>query len=245
MTESEYSMSALPRSIVSLSALADNARLAVAAARGSGSSVLCADLRRDAWGHGLKAVAQAVAMAGARRVIVDDDEAIDAIRDIELDAKVTVGERCASDINPAILYGLPDNEGVVIGTPAMALVGRVVSLKSIQTGDAVSYGYTFRAAKPTRLALVTGGYAQGIVRALGNQARVDISGKSFDIVGRIAMDVSVIDIGGVDVHEGAAVRFFGAGTARAALHDWQRITGLTHAELVTVAGLRTLREWAA
>ena len=54
----------------------------------------------------------------------------------------------------------------------MSLRGTVLSVKALRQGEGVSYGHTYRAPSDTRVALVTGGYAQGIVRALGN--RVDV-----------------------------------------------------------------------
>ena len=53
-----------------------------------------------------------------------------------------------------------------------AAVGTVLVVKPLRAGEGVSYGYTHRAARDTRIALVVGGYAQGIVRALGNRAPV-------------------------------------------------------------------------
>lgn len=242
---SELSKSALPRSIVSLSALAEGAQRAVAQARLSRHASLIADLRRDAWGHGLRATATALADAGAHAVLVDDDDVVAALRDVDLEARTVASSASAPDIDMHTLLGLPDDDGVLTGRPAMRLTGRVMSLKTIHAGGGVSYGYTYRAARESCLALVTGGYAQGIVRALGNRASVDIAGASFPIVGRIAMDVSVVDLGDADIAEGATVTYFGGGTTSSALHDWHRFTGFSVAELVTVVGVRTLREWEA
>lgn len=232
----ETTSSALPRAVISRSALAAAASAAV---RAGGRT---ADLRRDAWGHGVLSVAQAVAAAGAERVLVDSQGEVDALRPEGIDA-VTSG---AADLDPHLLYGLPDDAGTSNLQPVMRLTGRVLSTKRLREGDAVSYGYTYRAPTDTTVALVTGGYAQGIVRALGNQAHVDVEGLARPIIGRVAMDVCVIDLEGHDVASGTEVTYFGGtGSAASALSRWAQITAMSVAELVTVAGAHAARGWEA
>ena len=232
----ETTSSALPRAIISRSALAAGASAAVIA----GGRV--ADLRRDAWGHGVLAVAQAVTAAGAEQVLVDADGEVEALR-LEGIVGVTSGD---ADIDPTLLYGLPDESGVLVTEPVMRLTGRVLSTKRLRAGDAVSYGYTYRASADTTVALVTGGYAQDIVRALGNQGLVDIDGVARPIIGRVAMDVCVVDLAGSDVEAGAEATYFGGhGTAADGLARWSTVTRMAAAELVTVAGAHAVRGWEA
>ncbi|MDR6866147.1 alanine racemase [Microbacterium resistens] len=232
---SELSRSATLRTLISRSALALGAARAVAA---GGRGV--ADLRRDAWGHGLLGVAQAVSAAGARAVRVDDPAEVDALAFEGIVA--TVGEE--PDLDPMLLYGLPDSAGVLPGDPVMRAVGRVLSTKAIEAGGGVSYGYAYRAERDSRLALVSGGYAQGIVRALGNRASVEIGGLRHPIVGRIAMDVCVIDIGEAAVEIGDEATYFGGrGPVAAALSEWTGPTGMSVPELVAVVGQKTERAW--
>lgn len=201
-----------------------------------------ADLRRDAWGHGVLAVAHAVTAAGAAAVLVDSDAEAETLALEGIDATVDG----VADLDAHLLYGLPDDDGVLRTRPVMRLVGRVLSTKPLKAGDAVSYGYTYRAPSPTTAALITGGYAQGIVRALGNAARVEIGGRVLPIVGRVAMDVCVIDVGDHDVTVGAEATYFGGtGAAAPALARWSAITGLTVSELVAVAGTHAERGWEA
>ena len=228
--------SALPRAILSRGAL----RAAVTAAVTAGGS--CADLRRDAWGHGASDVAAALVDHGVRRALVDDEDVALTLRARGLDA-VTTG---AADIDPFLLYGLPDAHGRLTTDPVMRLTGRIMSTKPLRAGEAVSYGYTFRAAADTTVALVTGGYAQGIVRALGNHAEVEIAGVRRPIVGRVAMDVCVIDLGDVPAMPGEDVTFFGGrGAVAGELARWRAATGFGIPELVTVAGLHARHEWEA
>ena len=228
--------SAQPRAMMSRSALSTGAAAAVSA----GGRI--ADLRRDAWGHGILAVAQAVTAAGVERVRVDTRGEVDALQLEGIEA-VTAGE---PDVDPCLLYGLPDGRAGVATRPVMRLTGRVLSTKRLRPGDAVSYGYTYRATKETTVALVTGGYAQGIVRALGNRASVEIEGVARPIVGRVAMDVCVVDLEGAAAELGAEVTYFGGeGPASAGLARWADVTGMGVAELVTVAGAHAARGWEA
>ena len=232
----ETTSSSLPRAMISRSALAAGASAAV---RAGGRT---ADLRRDAWGHGILAVAQAVTAAGAERVLVDAPGEVEALQ-LEGIRGVTVGD---PDIDATLLYGLPGADGALVGRPVMRLTGRVLSTKRLQPGDAVSYGYTYRAPAETTVALVTGGYAQGIVRALGNHADVEIDGIARPIVGRVAMDVCVVDLEGGETETGAEVSYFGGeGAVRAGVAQWAAVTGMGPAELVTVAGLHAARGWEA
>lgn len=225
--------SAAPRVLLSRRALAHNARMLL---RG-GETV---DLRHDAYGHGLDEVAQTVTAAGAGLVLTDTSE--DAARLVARGVKARPGG--SSAVDPGALFGIPDAEGIPAGLPVMTLQGRVLSTKPLLAGEAVSYGYTHRAERDTRVALVTGGYAQGILRALGNRARVQIGAGTHPIVGRIAMDVCVVDLEGGDAPVGAPVTFFGGtGGVRGGLGAWSALTGLTALEMAVVVGQHADRRW--
>lgn len=233
----ETTSSARPRAIISRSALTSSAAAAVA----DGGRI--ADLRRDAWGHGLLAIAQAVTVAGAVAVRVDSDLEAEAL-ELEGITAVVDGD---PDIDSRLLYGLPDQDGVLLTRPVLRLAGRVLSTKALRAGEAVSYGYTHRASEDTIVALVTGGYAQGIVRSLGNAAHVEVGGVERPIVGRVAMDVCVVDLQGDSaVSAGSEVTYFGgAGPAAPSLARWSAVTGLTIAELACVSASHSERGWEA
>lgn len=223
------------QAVVSRSALTAGAGRAVAT---GGAGV--ADLRRDAWGHGLLETARIAQRAGVAAVRVDGEDEVALLAAEGIVA--TSAER--PDLDPALFYGLPDVTGALAGEPAMSAVGRVLSTKDIAAGSGVSYGYIHRAPVDSRLALITGGYAQGVVRALGSRASVEIDGVVHPIVGRIAMDVCVADIGDAEVIPGAAATYFGGrGPLGAGLAVWARITGMTPGELAAVVGQRTERVW--
>jgi alanine racemase len=176
-------------------------------------------LPADAWGHG---AAQVVA----------------ALRDARPGDDVATGHPVDA------LLGLPG--GDPRARPAMRLTGIVLSTKELRAGEGVSYGLTYRAEEDTTVALVTGGYAQGVVRSLGNRVRVLVDGAPRRIVGRVAMDVCVVDLRGASVARGAAVVFFGdPGRGEPSLAEWVDATGLGARELVTAVGLHARREQVA
>lgn len=222
-----------PRRSAPLARVSRGALRANAARLRAADADLVADLRRDAWGHGVETVARAVRAAGLAAVAVDPRDAATAEA---LGLGVTGGEPDASDA----LYGLPGSGGA----PALTLVTPVLSTKPLRTGEAVSYGYTHRAVADTRVALIAGGYAEGVVRALGNRVEVEAGGRLCPIVGRVAMDVCVIDVGDADVGPGDEVVYFGSGAVESGLAAWAEATGLTPAELVCAVGLHVERRAA-
>ncbi|MDN3496182.1 alanine racemase C-terminal domain-containing protein [Planococcus sp. APC 4015] len=185
-----------------------------------------ADLRRDAWGHGIDAVARALARAGVRAARVDpgDRAAVTAAGLTAIDAEPTIDGR--------LLFGLPH-------APVMRVSTRVLAVKRLLAGEGVSYGYTHRAPVDTRIALIGGGYGQGVVRSLGNSIRVEIGGALHPVVGRVAMDVCVVDVSDAPVAVGdEVVHFGGDGPARGSLATWEAASGLSATELVCAVGLR-------
>ncbi|HTN55037.1 MAG TPA: alanine racemase C-terminal domain-containing protein [Microbacterium sp.] len=220
--------------LLSRSALEDNAQRLLR----EGGTV---DLRHDAFGHGLAEVAPIVRDAGASALLVDARRDADRLAAAVGIPVLLDGE---AEVDAHALFGIPDGESS--SAPVMQLQGRVLSTKPLLAGEAVSYGYTHRAQRDTQVALVTGGYAQGILRALGNRAHVQIGDGSHPIVGRIAMDVCVVDLQGADAAAGSPVIYFGGvGAMRDALRHWSAITGLTAIEMAVVIGRHGERRWVA
>jgi len=101
-------------------------------------------------------------------------------------------------VRPGIsLYGFPPSaqiSGDVGLEPVMAWKAKVSHVKSIKTGESVSYGRTFQAAYPTRVATIPLGYADGLRRALSNQGEMLIHGKRSTVIGRICMDQTMLEV---------------------------------------------------
>jgi alanine racemase len=78
--------------------------------------------------------------------------------------------------------------------PVLALRARIARLLDVERGATVGYGRTWAANKPARIALVMCGYADGYRRALGNRAPVAVRGRLAPVVGRVAMDMAMVDV---------------------------------------------------
>ena len=116
------------------------------------------------------------------------------------------------------LYGLspfddatPRDLGLV---PAMTLRASVAAVRRVPAGAGVSYDYLWRAPEDGNLALVPLGYADGVPRSASGSARVSINGRTYPIVGRIAMDQFVVSVGQDGVDVGDDVVLFGDPDAR-------------------------------
>jgi len=93
------------------------------------------------------------------------------------------------------LYGDADGSdfaGVEL-RPVMGLESRAVLLKEIPEGARVSYGGTFTTKRPTRIAIVPIGYADGYPWSVSGKASVLIRGRRAPVVGRVTMDMIIVD----------------------------------------------------
>jgi alanine racemase len=79
--------------------------------------------------------------------------------------------------------------------PAMALKSRVVLVRELAAGTSVSYGRTWIAPRPTRVATLSVGYADGLPRLIsGRDAPVLIRGQRCPVLGRVTMDLTMVDV---------------------------------------------------
>ncbi len=155
------------------------------------------DLSADGYGHGAVVVATTALRVGSASFGVRSASERDALRVSGIHAEVLSGADIAG-ADAERIYGIG-------AEPVMRVSAGVVMTKVVDEGDAVSYGYTWRATRPTALALVPLGYADGVPRSAGNIAQLLISGRMRPIVGRIAMDVCVVEIGSADQRDEVVV----------------------------------------
>jgi alanine racemase len=100
----------------------------------------------------------------------------------------------------AALYGVnPTPEADNPMQPVVDLKARIVQIRNVERGDGVGYGGTWTARRPTRLAIVSAGYADGYFRAASANdgtrgAEVVVAGKRCPIAGRVSMDLIAVDI---------------------------------------------------
>ena len=113
-----------------------------------------------------------------------------------------------------VIYGLyPSSEvdpGLLSLKPAMSWYSRVTHVKWVEPGQQVSYGGTWEATAPTRVATVAAGYADGYRRSLSSKFYVLIRGRKAPILGRVCMDQFMVDVTGIpDVCPGDEVVLMG------------------------------------
>ncbi|MGC2639590.1 MAG: alanine racemase, partial [Acidobacteriaceae bacterium] len=127
--------------------------------------------------------------------------------------------------------------------PVLAWKTRVVSLREIAEGAVAGYGATFRAARPTRLALLAVGYADGLNRGLSNRGSVLVRGRQAAIAGRISMDQTMVDVTEIPgVAVGDEVALIGEQNgASITADDLARETGTIAYEVLCAIGARVPR----
>ena len=103
-------------------------------------------------------------------------------------------------VRPGIsLYGLypsgeVDHDRIDL-RPALSLKSRLLQVKQVPAGFKVSYGMTWAAPEPTVIGTVAAGYADGIQRRLSNRGVMLVNGQRAPIVGRVCMDLIMLDLG--------------------------------------------------
>lgn len=112
-----------------------------------------------------------------------------------------------------MLFGLRPNGALKLPVelePVMELKAVISQIKTVEAGAYVSYGRTFRTSRETKVAVVTVGYADGYPRQLSGKADVLIHGKRAPILGRVCMDMLMVDVTDVEnASVGDTVTLFG------------------------------------
>lgn len=145
------------------------------------------------------------------------------------------------------LYGLtPSDEtnmDLVSLTPALSLYSRIVYCKWIDKGDTISYGGTFNAQKPTRVATIPVGYGDGYPRSLSNKGYVLIDGKKAPVLGKVCMDQFMVDVTDIpSAKEGDSVVLIGESRGEKITAEMLgKLSGRFNYELVCDLGKRIPR----
>ena len=222
------------QAFVDLSALVENFHRSAPSA----DQVLI-DARADAYGHGLVPVALALGEAGAGGFLVSRWADVAALAAVGITAAtVYPSEPLSSPVVGRAIYGV----GPTSARSTFRLVGEVIAVKDVPADRGVSYGYTYRTDKPTTLALIALGFADGIPRVASNRAPVRIGDFTGRVTGRIAMDQFVVDLDGNTASVGdQAVLFGDPDHAEPTLAHWAEATGLAADVIVSGLGTRIER----
>jgi alanine racemase len=127
--------------------------------------------------------------------------------------------------------------------PALSLRARIVSLRDLPAGVGIGYNARFVTCRPSRIAVIPAGYADGLVRELSNTGRVIVRGRCVPIVGTVSMDLTTIDVTDVpEVRLGDVVTIFGRqGPLSRSPFDVAAEIGTVTANLLCALGSRVPR----
>lgn len=150
-------------------------------------------------------------------------------------------------VRPGIMvYGLtpsPDSEGRSSLRPVMTFKSRVAQIRELPAGHPVSYGRTFLTPTAMRTAVIPVGYGHGYGWRLSNQGEVLVRGRRAPVVGRVTMDVTLVDLRGIpDAAVGDEVVLFGRqGDAEISVDEVAERVGTISYEIICGIGKRVTR----
>jgi alanine racemase len=162
---------------------------------------------------------------------------------------IFLGEGYVHDlVRPGIaLYGgnpLPGQPNPML--PVATLEGTVLQTRELATGETVGYGATWRAERPSRIAVIGAGYKDGVPRALSSKApdgpaKAFLAGRRCPVIGRVSMDMMALDITDLppeSVRRGTKAELIGPNIAIDEVAHW---AGTISYELLTRLGQRYAR----
>lgn len=144
-----------------------------------------------------------------------------------------------------LLYGLTPNGSHNLSLklkPALAFKSKVLYLKKVPKGTPLSYGCTYTTKEETQIATVPVGYADGYSRALSNKSEVLINGKRYPVVGRVCMDLTLVNVFDDKVKIGDEVVLIGKqGNEEIGAHELAKLQNTVNYEVVCSIGKRVPR----
>lgn len=162
--------------------------------RGIYSTLACSDQDRDFTSAQIGRFKAATARFPVRRHLANS-------------AGLGFAEALLDAVRPGLaLYGISAGDAASELQPALRWKARILAVNQLPVGATVGYGATWRASRPSRIAVIAAGYADGYSRRLSNSGMVLTAKGSASVVGRISMDLSAVDITDLpDVEVGSEV----------------------------------------
>ncbi|MGH1412193.1 MAG: alanine racemase [Pelagimonas sp.] len=169
---------------------------------------------------------------------VDMTDEIDAPRSLAATGGILLGEEYHFDLTrPGIgLYGgLPYTDARSVATLSVP----VIQTRDVMPGETVGYSNTWTADKPTRVATIAAGYADGIIRAIGKDAWLWAGDVRCKVLGRVSMDMIAVDVTDLD-EEPLALDLLNSRQGVDSVADWAGTIGY---EILTNLGGRYKRRY--
>jgi alanine racemase len=145
-----------------------------------------------------------------------------------------------------LLYGIvpPPLASTLPLRPALSLHSRIVHVKGTRPGEGTGYGLHAVTDTPRTIAIVPAGYADGLDRRMAGRASVLVRGKRVPVVGSVCMDMTTIDVTGLDVHTGDEVVIVGQqGDEAIGMREIAAAIGTIPYELLCRVGTRIERRY--
>ncbi len=119
-----------------------------------------------------------------------------------------------------MLYGFYPSNGMKESCPTIlknviSLKARIVQIRSVKKGEFIGYGEHFYTNEETLVGVLALGYADGLMRALGNRIQVAINNQLAPLIGKVCMDQCFVKLNNIEAKEGDEVILFGDKSAKA------------------------------
>ncbi|GAA9423198.1 alanine racemase [Helicobacter pylori] len=119
-----------------------------------------------------------------------------------------------------MLYGFYPSSGMKESCPTIlknviSLKAQIVQIRSVKKGEFIGYGEHFYTNEETLVGVLALGYADGLMRALGNRIQVAINNQLAPLIGKVCMDQCFVKLNNIEAKEGDEVILFGDKSAKA------------------------------
>jgi len=152
-------------------------------------------------------------------------------------AVLTHLEGKADAVRPGLIcYGISPCAMATELKPVMSLHCRPLFFKRMKAGESVGYGRVFKLKQDTNILTLPVGYADGVPRRLGSNLSVSIKGKLYPIVGRICMDMMMVDLGETTVGQQTEITLMGG--QGPSVETWAKWSDTIPYEIFTSLGRR-------
>jgi alanine racemase len=162
-------------------------------------------------------------------------------------ATITLPAAYFDMVRPGLmLYGVypsPSMVDQISLKPVLVWKTRVLQVKSVPAGSSISYGQTFITERMSQIATLPIGYADGYPRLLSNRGEVLVQGKRAPVVGRVCMDLTMIDVTDIgEIRQGDEVVLLGRqGDAEISADEMAAWSNTISYEILTSIGARVTR----
>tara|TARA_R110002020_G_scaffold67179_2_gene176226 strand:+ start:34085 stop:35119 length:1035 start_codon:yes stop_codon:yes gene_type:complete len=173
-----------------------------------------------------------------RRAFEDMTQGLDVPRSLSATGGILLGPEYHFDlVRPGVgLYGgLP----FLDATPVVTLDIPVIQIREVAAGETVGYANSWTATRPSRIATISAGYADGLIRAMGAQAKLHAGEVAVPVVGRVSMDLITVDITALK-EAPASLQLIGIHQSVDTVAGFANTIGY---EILTSLGARYTRNW--